>query len=312
MHNIKRENSSSLEKTALRQESIYTTVGEQKLHLRRFYHHTNGPAVWMVHGSVEDGHIFYSSSGKGLAPFLAKQGYNVFVVDLRGRGKSTPKVDATSKWGLSEILEKDFAAYLSKIIEIKGPQPQHWIAHSWGGVLMLAWLARHTPAARVTSMVFFGSKRHISIFNFKKLLQIDFGWNFLSRLLVKHYGYLPGKRFRIGSESESARSYRETFRWVADKEWLDWHDGFNYKKALKKKGLPPALYLTGANDKVLGHYKDVARLIAETGSDRAKLQIIGKKEGFLHDYDHINLLTHPDATRDHFQLILRWMQKHKL
>ena len=312
MHTITNQEQSNSERTELRQESVFTSVDNQQLHLRRFYCQPDGPPVWMVHGSVEDGRIFYSSSGKGLAPFLARQGYDVFVADLRGRGKSSPKVNANSQWGLSEVLDKDVAAYIDKIVEIKGLQPQHWLAHSWGGVLMLAWLACHTTIAPVASMVFFGTKRRISVFSFKKLLQIDFGWNFLSRLLVKRYGYLPGKRFGIGSESESARSYRETFRWVADKDWLDWHDGFDYSKALKAKSLPPTLYLTGANDQVLGHPHDVACLRRETGSENSQLQVVGKREGFLHDYDHINLLTHPNATQDHFQLVLRWMREHKI
>ena len=309
MHTINNQPTSQSAKAELRQESIYVKVDHQQLHLRRFFCHTDGPPVWMVHGSVEDGRIFYSSSGKGLAPFLAEQGYDVFVADLRGRGKSTPKVNANSQWGLSEILNKDFAAFTAKVAEIRGKQPQHWVAHSWGGVLMLAWLARHVPVAPTASMVFFGTKRRINTFSFKKLLQIDFGWNLLSRLLVNHYGYLPGKRFGIGSESESARSYRQTFRWVADKEWLDWHDGFDYSKALKAMSLPPTLYLTGANDQVLGHPYDVACLRRETGSENTQLQVVGKKEGFLHNYDHINLLTHPNAPQDHFQLVLQWMKE---
>ena len=32
---------------------------------------------------------------------------------------------------------------INKIIELKGDVPQHWVAHSWGGVLLLALLAKN-------------------------------------------------------------------------------------------------------------------------------------------------------------------------
>ena len=67
--------------------------------------------------------------------------------------------------------------------------------------------------------------------------------------------------------------------------------------------------MTGAADKELGHATDVAKLLKETGSEKAQLWVIGKKEGYSHDYDHINLLTHPDAPHDHFKKVLAWLQQ---
>lgn len=298
-----------MDKKEIKQESLFAKVGEHKLHLRRFFTNPNGRPIWMVHGSIENGHIFYSKSSKGLAPFLASHGYDVFVADLRGRGKSTPPINSSSKWGLKENLEEDFPAYIKKIKEIKGDQPQHWMAHSWGGVLQLSFLARYTSPAPIASLTFFGTKRRISIFSLKKYLKVDLVWNHFSNLLVKNYGYLPAKKFRIGSDNESQRSHSETHHWVVEKDWLDWYDGFDYRQTLQNKELPPAVYLTGAADKELGHATDVAKLLEETGSEKAQLWVIGKKEGYLHDYDHINLLTHPDAPHDHFKKVLDWLQQ---
>ena len=56
-----------------------------------------GIPVLMIHGIVEDGRIFYHNSGKGLGSFLAKHGYDVYVADLRGIGKSTPKIHRNSE-----------------------------------------------------------------------------------------------------------------------------------------------------------------------------------------------------------------------
>lgn len=315
MHNIKIKDQ-TLKDKGIQQQSIFAQVGEHSLHMRRFYQNPEGEPVWMVHGSIEDGRIFYSSSGKGLAPFLAARGYDVFVADLRGRGRSTPSINQNSRWGLAENLKEDFPAYLEKIKEIKGERPQHWMAHSWGGVLQLAYLARHQSSAGMpangmpATLTFFGSKRRISIFSLSKLFQVDIIWSLFSRLLVRRYGYLPAKKFKIGSDNESKRSHKETLQWVMEREWRDWHDGFDYRKALQNTSLPPLLSLTGANDRVLGHPHDVRILAAETGSGSVKVQVVGEAEGFLHDYDHINLLTHPDAPKDHFQTVLQWLKQH--
>lgn len=309
MHNIDNKNK-ALKDQQIQQESVFTQVGEHSLHMRRFYRNPEGQPIWMVHGSIEDGRIFYSSSGKGLAPFLAARGYDVFVADLRGRGKSTPSINKHSRWGLAENLQKDFPAYIQKIKEIKGDQPQHWMAHSWGGVLQLAYLARYQPPVAIKSLTFFGSKRRINTFSLNKLFQVNIIWSLFSRLLIKKFGYLPAKRFKIGSDSESDRSHSETHQWVVAKDWLDWRDGFDYRKALQNTKLPPLLSLTGANDRVLGHPYDVRALARETGDATVKVQVVGKAEGFRHDYDHINLLTHPDAPGDHFQTVLAWLQQH--
>lgn len=309
MHNINILNQ-ALKNQQIQQESVFTQVGEHRLHMRRFYQNPEGQPIWMVHGSIEDGRIFYSNSGKGLAPFLAARGYDVFVADLRGRGKSTPAIDHKSNWGLAENLKEDFPAYIQKIKEIKGEQPQHWMAHSWGGVLQLAYLARYQPLAAVKSLTFFGSKRRINTFSLQKLFQVDIMWNGFSRLLVRKYGYLPAKKYGIGSDSESKLSHSETHHWVVAKDWRDWRDGFDYRMALQQTELPPLLSLTGANDRVLGHPHDVQALARETGDATVKVQVVGKAGGFMHDYDHINLLTHPDAPKDHFQTVVEWLKQH--
>ena len=125
---------------------------QQRLHLRRIWREADGPPILLVHGVMADGRIFYSDSGKGLAHFLADAGYDVFVADLRGRGRSTPKIDASSRHGLTEIICQDLPALHAAIHQLKGGQRLHWMAHSWGGVHMSSCLLRYPQlAAQVAS-----------------------------------------------------------------------------------------------------------------------------------------------------------------
>ena len=294
----------------IQQESLYVPVtANDRLHLRRISKNQQGPPVLLVHGSIENGKIFYTRSGKGFGPYLARQGYDVFVADLRGRGKSTPAISRFSSFGLSHTLQEDFPAIIRKIKELKGDVPQYWAAHSWGGVLMLAYLARPTEEVKVQAMAFFASKRRISIKSLKKFMMVDVVWNWTSKVVVAAKGWLPAKQMRIGSDSETRLTHSQTHDWVVQQAWLDWNDGFDYATALQRMHLPPTLYLTGAKDDVLGHPVDVEKLMLETGCQNCRFKVLGKASGNLHDYGHIDILTHHDAPRDHFPEVLAWFKK---
>ena len=295
--------------TPLQKESIYIPVtATDTLHLKRFSKNQQGPPVLLMHGSIENGHIFYSKSDKGFAPYLAQQGYDVFVADLRGRGKSKPPVSGDSDFGLTHILEEDFPAFINKIKDLKGDVPQFWGAHSWGGVLMLAYLARPVVPVKVQAMAFFATKRRISIWSPKKFFMIDVMWNWVGKAAVAATGALPAKQLMMGSDNETRLTHRQTHEWVVSKRWLHWHDGFDYAAALQQMEVPPTLYLAGADDKVLGHPMDVERLLLETGSEQAAFRVLGKANGHLHNYDHITILTYKDAVRDHFPMVVNWFE----
>lgn len=284
-------------------------VVDEKLHLRRLYTNPLGTPIFMMHGMVESGKIFYSDSNKGLAPYLAQQGFDVFVADNRGKGLCQPPISKSSKHGLKEIITYDYDAYLEAIKDIKGEVPQHWIAHSWGGVMMLAYLARTKSLPKIASMVMFGSKRRVQITSLLKLWRVSFLWDNILPLVVKTKGYLPAVRLKVGAENESLKEYFQTAKWVKSKKWIDWNDSFDYSTALKKLKLPPTLHLTGIRDKVLGHPKDVLALIKEAGEEHAELKVLGKKNGHLHNYGHVDILTHKDSPTDVFPIALDFIKQ---
>ncbi|PTB97869.1 hypothetical protein C9994_00645 [Marivirga lumbricoides] len=96
-------------------ESHFIEKEGYNLHLRRFFTPDAKASIFLLHGSIEDGRIFYSKSGKGLAPFLAQNGYDVFVADLRGKGKSTPNISPESDFGQKEAIMEDMPAFMDYI-----------------------------------------------------------------------------------------------------------------------------------------------------------------------------------------------------
>lgn len=286
--------------------------GEQ-LHVKRFTGGEASPAVLLLHGSIENGKIFYSDSGKGFAPWLAAQGYDVFVPDLRGRGLSTPKISRASTWGQAEALAEEYPALMRFVAEQTGGRRLYLGTHSWAGVNVLAYLARTTDDWDIPAMFFFGSKRHISVRPFPYYFyMITLGWELLVRRSIRRHGFLDAIRYRMGSDNITARDWAETNAWVRDRNhWLHWQDGYDYRAALAKVALPPTLYISGKKDRVLGHPVDVRLLADETGPHQPKdFMLLSKATGFLHDYGHIDMLTHPDAPRDVFPKVLEWLRQY--
>ena len=297
----------------VQQESISVPLASGDiLNMERFFSDTEGPPVLMVHGAIENGRIFYSASGKGLAPFLARSGFDVFVADLRGRGKSSPPIGPGASFGQTEAITEDIPALMAAIKRRRGSVPQHWIAHSWGGVLLTSFLARFPECApQVASLVYFGSKRTVRVRNLQRLLKVELVWNRFCPLACRLWGYLPARQMGIGSDSETVDSYRQSAQWVRSDRWVDGGDGFDYGTAVRRVALPPIWYLAAANDRALGHPDDVRRFMESAGEQQCRYTVLSRRNGNRHDYDHIDMLTHPDALVDHFPQVVAWLRQQR-
>ncbi|NME71370.1 alpha/beta fold hydrolase [Flammeovirga aprica] len=291
-------------------ENLYVPVKDDQLFVKRYTQTTAKEAILMIHGSMESGRIFYSLSDKGLAPFLAEKGFDVFVPDFRGRGNSTPAVSRQSKNKQIHAIEEEIPTLLHEIRRHhRWDVPIHVIAHSWGGVWMLAHIARHQQL-NIASMCFLATKRSIVVDSFKKRFEVDFVWSVVAQLMTKIYGYFPVKKMGIGQENESRGVYEDCKKWVyATDEWIDPSDQFDYLTAFKKaKNIPPTLYMTGKKEYYLGHQKDVRRLMKEVNNPEDKFMLLSKENGYALDYDHVNICTAKEAVQDHFPIIFEWLK----
>lgn len=301
------------------QTSLYLPYRAGQLHLRQLLPATadfSKPPILMLHGAMSNGRVFYSQSGRGLGCFLANAGFVVYVLDTAGRGLSLPKISRDFTLGQGEVIREQLPLVQQHILDIHtqacrqqgqaSPSQVHWCAHSWGGVLMASALARYPELQQtVRSLLTFGSKRTIRVKSFKKWLMVDLFWNRLAPGFAVGQGYFAADKLRLGMDNESRASLNQSIDWVRG-EWRDHDDGFDYAKAANRAKWPPAWFIAGQNDTVLGHPEDVADMIKECGFGHVKYTLLSKANGFKHDYGHGDMLTHLDAINDHFGLIRDW------
>lgn len=298
----------------VRYQSLFHTVDpDHTLHIMHISRPgQQGIPVLMIHGMVEDGRIFYHRSGKGLGSYLAQQGFDVYVADLRGIGQSTPRIGKRSEHGQTETIRDDLPSLIRFVLSHSDQQRLHLVAHSWGGVFLNAALLR-TPGLipSVISSVYFGSKRSVRAHTLDRYLRIELVWNRLSLLASRRNGYLPAVRYKLGSDNETRKTHRQCVEWVKSDDWIDSDDGFDYGEAANYTTLPATVYYAALRDTSLGHRFDVRNFIAESGPHENEYRLLSQNTGHTLDYDHINMLTAPECIDDHFPEVVRWLQRHQ-
>ncbi len=290
-------------------QQIFFAVDGFDLHLERISGDLQGPVVVFLHGSIENGRVFYSQDlKKGLAPFFATHGFDCYVADLRGRGESRPRINRETNYGQTESIRIDIPAIANKIRELRPGQKQNWICHSYGGVWLSSYLAYEKNFAQdLSSLVFLGTKRVISALNFSRFIAIDIIFNRIGPLLAQRKGYLDSKLLGVGSDNETLKAYRQCRDWIRPGDtWKD-DDGFNYADHIQQVKLPPIFSLAAISDKYLGHPKDCRAFLDEIKTTDFEFEILAKRTGAKENYDHISLLTSRNAATDHFPRILHWV-----
>ncbi|MBN8445734.1 MAG: alpha/beta fold hydrolase [Gammaproteobacteria bacterium] len=293
------------------QSSSYLDLGHYKLHLRNLVPLKPSQApVLMLHGAIENGRIFYSHSGKGFGCFLADQGFPTYCADFAGRGLSQPRVKDGLAHSQNQLICADIPALINELYELH-QQPLHIVCHSWGGVVLVASLLRFAELrSKVQSLVCFGTKRQITGQSLQRKLQIDLVWNRLAPWLCRKFGHLPAKKLRLGADDEPTQYLLDTIAWIKPSAFCDVSDGFNYEAAASDLAhWPRSKFIAAVNDKVLGHAVDVQHFMREAGLAAAEFSLLAKANGNAEDYDHISMLTHPAATKDHFPELAKWLQQ---
>lgn len=294
----------------MQQESVFIEDQGHQLHLKHIYKNSGGAPILMVHGAIENGRIFYNEQGKGLGCYLAEQGFDVYVMDLRGRGLSTPLINAESDYGQYEAITHDIPLLIDYVFNKTG-QAMHLVSHSWGGVLVASVLARHSEnLGKVRSNVCFGTKRSITIGGFEKLLKVDLFYNRIAPILAKRKGFFDAIKYKFGADNETKQSLAHSIQWVNKGPWHDPLDGFDYQTAAGDIVWPPTWHITGINDSILGNQVDVKYFIEESKNSLARFSLLSKRNGNAIDYGHIDILTSPEARNDHFPVISDWLTQH--
>lgn len=300
--------------TRLRVQTYNVMVGSSQMELRRCYRDANATPILMLPGFLEDAGVFFPpptggiNSEAGLAPFLASQGYDVFIAELRGKGNGWPAINRNSRWGLHEAISEDIPAHLAMIDRLRPGAPQIWLGHGLSSLLLTAVYARNPIlTVPVLGMVHIAAARRVSLDCRAKRMAYRL-WATSAATSQIFSGYVS-RAFTKNAARETSASLKQWKLWQHSAKWLDPVDDFDYSAALQQHHLPASFYIANHPQSLWGNAQDCRRWIDELGSHDARLMMISKSGGNLRNYSDRDLLQHPGSCEDHFQQMSDWLNE---
>ena len=254
----------------------------------------------LVHGTFSNRTFFLGTGNRGLARYLAGRGFDAWVPELRGHGRSGAQArDRT--WRFEDWIRHDAGALLAGVREATGSPRAVWIGHSAGGVIAMAYAGLGTAeSSAIAGIVTAGAPAptgpgHVN----RALAAVGYG---ITRLL----GHFPARALGIGPEDEQPGIMAQWMQWNARGRWTG-TDGTDYLAAAARV-TAPLLTLAGRRD-FMAPPSACRRLHDLPASTDKTFVECGRDTGFPRDFSHDGLIVSKAAHDTVWPLIARWLEE---
>jgi len=284
------------------------------------------------HGMAGSRLIFDLDAEYSLARYLARRGFDTWLVDLRGRGSSWPDggPNLRLQWNFDDFAERDLPTAVQRVCEITQSQQVFWIGMEMSGQALYAAAIRGT-AGGVRGAVTCGSpvltpptalvpgvtsapkaRRHgrvpfrggarlagpVLAYGGFRVLESSFRSCNIDPIVVSRY-------FRNGIPDEATDLIDQFAGWIRDGSMRNRDGSVVYAERLAEVRLP-LLVLAAARD--LQRPPEAVRAAFDAfGSDDKTFVRAGVADGFSVDFGHDDLLAGLAAPSDVFPRIADWL-----
>ncbi len=308
-----------------------------KLAIYRYRGEDGGAPVLLCHGLGINRHDLDAPDEEiSVARYLHGRGHDVWVVELRGAGRSrSPRwpLRRRKPWDFDDHVHRDVPAILRHVLDATGAPSLHWVGHSMGGMLAYAAL-EHYDDALFASVTTIGSPA----FTAMRHPWVDVMYR--GRPALGLVRWLPYRRFgqalalnpwllhwavgelaanphnldrrhlarlvRVGLYDLPAELLDQFAGWYVGEGFartdglLDYHAHLGRIRA-------PVLFIAGVADR-LSPIEDLRQVFDAVASDDKELLLVGRETGFSTDYGHIDLVFGKRAREEVYPHIARWIE----
>lgn len=291
--------------------------------------------ILLCHGLGANRFNFDLGPEVSLARYLQEEGFDVWSMDLRGRGNSGRCARGERCSGNTHVFDdyarEDAGAAVRHVLGETGASRVHWIGHSMGGLVLYAFLqgeeaesiASGVAIASPGSYAHMGrtSLSHVLFYVLRVFPRIHL--SFLAAGLAPLIARIrfPGEAFFLNRDNVETETVERSLCYlVADvsrgeiHQFLDWmksgdfrtyDKGTSYEQNFRKVRRP-LLLIAGAKDYLVPP-ASVAAAYDRIASDRKDFLVLGRDQGQEEDYGHGDLLMGKNVRREVFPRILEWL-----
>jgi oxygen-independent coproporphyrinogen-3 oxidase len=253
------------------------------------------PPVLLTHGTFSNAQVC-----RLLARYLAREGFDCWILELRGHGQST---SGPTHPDFEHFSFFDVPTALDAVRRQTRRENIFWVGHSGGGLALLMHLARYPEAsAQIRGVVTLASQATDAGATWSGRTKIILG-----ALATNVLGRAPGKMLKLGPQDEFRRVMNQWFHWNWTGQWTG-KDGFDYLRALERIEVP-ALCFAGAGDRFIAPYAGCRRLFDALGSLDKRMAFCAKSEGYTEDYSHARIIASRRAQQEIWPIIAEWLLK---
>jgi polyhydroxyalkanoate synthase len=281
---------------------------------------------------------------QSLAKHLCRAGHDVWVIELRGAGRSSKPRFIFGKlrydWVLDDYVVHDIPAAVARVLEITQRPSIHWVGHSMGGMLAYPFLVTSNPQlvrscvtvgapsiAVVSSQIHDAGMKAIGLIDFIPFIPHGLSGKALAPFakylrkiverVVGNFFYNPKNMTDetltclLANAVENlpvslVKQIAESYR---TKHHQSYYGTFSIRDNLHRIETP-TLIIAGAIDS-LTPPDDLKYVFDRISSRNKEFVVVGRASGASEDYGHVDLILGKNAAQDVFPMIESWIDRHE-
>ncbi|MCC5814648.1 MAG: alpha/beta fold hydrolase [Leptospira sp.] len=296
--------------------------------------------VILCHGLGASRTYYKLNEERSMVQLLLNQGYEVFLLDLRGRySAGNPGLffgDKTFSYNFDDYVIYDMDAAITEVLKISGKESVNWVGHSMGGMIAYSRIGSYGEK-RIANLVTIGSPFSFSepneaiknmnkmksmtpllpVVPARRLARIKAGIRvpILPDGSVINLIYWPDnidlniqRGMQLTTVNDIAIPEINQFSSWVEKGNIHSNDGkIIYSKNLKNIKIP-TLLVWGTRDN-LAPGMVVRRVYDSIGSKDKSIHIVGRSQGHSEDYGHTDLIVGRNADKEALFPIVTWLNE---
>ncbi len=293
--------------------------------------------VILCHGIAQNKYAMDLDEFHSLAVYLKVRGFPVFVVSLRGAGKSyySHKIKKKHYITFDDHVFFDAPAIIKRVMELTNAPAVNWVGFSMGGMIGYAIAGSNLiEGKKIRTLITLGSPGKADYIT-NKLIQPIINHPGISKIFPIRAGsriisplgkflYTPLDKILYNPKNTKKKVIQlllanciesinqglidEFTSWARNKNEISIDKMTNYRKNLEKIKIP-TLLIAGSVDHIAPP-SQINFAYTKISSSIKKFVIAGKQMNYKEDYGHLCLTIGDHVHEEIFPLILDWLEKY--